>query len=148
MADIIRRDPFQDIARLWPRAFGRDWMSHLGGRFPEIGDWVPSCDVTEQDDAVIVDAELPGVEAKDVEVSLDGEMLTVRGEKRSEKTEEKNGRTYAERSFGSFERSVSTPGGADPASIVALSKDGALHVRVPRKQPVNVEPKRIEVNTA
>lgn len=148
MADIIRRDPFQDLSRFWPRAFGRDWMSHFGGRFPEPGDWVPSCDVTEQDDAILVDAELPGVDAKDVEVSLDGELLTVRGEKHSEKTEEKDGRTYAERSFGSFQRSVIIPGGADPAAIEASLKDGVLHVRVPRQVPAKVAPQRIEVKTA
>lgn len=148
MADIIRHDPFHDITRFWPRALGPDWMSHFGGHLQANPGWVPSCDVTEQDDAILVEAELPGVEAKDIEVNLDGEVLTIRGEKRSETNEEKNGRKYSERSYGLFERSVVIPGGADPASVEATLKDGVLLVRVPRRIPAAAAPKRIEVKSS
>lgn len=147
MTDIIRRDPFQDVARFWPRAFGRDWIGHLSGRFPEFGDWVPTCDVSQQNDAIVIDVELPGVDAKDIEVALDGDVLTIRGEKRTETKDKKDGRTYTERSFGCFERLVNIPGGADPAAVDAALKDGVLHVRVPRKVPAASEPARIEVHT-
>lgn len=139
MSNITRWNPFAEIDRLLPR----DLFARFGETSPET--WQPRCDVTQGDGVLVVHAELPGVEAKDMEVSIQGNRLVIRGEKRSEKKEEKEGRTYSERFFGSFERAIPIPEGVDPSAIEAKLKDGVLEVRVPTPAAAANEPKRIEI---
>jgi len=148
MANITLRDPFDELARVWPRAFARDWFGRTPATVTQLADWSPICDVTEKDDAIIVHAELPGVELKDIELTLDSGFLTVRGEKRTEKKDEKDGRTYSERTFGSFQRTIAVPNGTSAEDVDASLKDGVLEVRVTRKPETPPPTKRIEVKTA
>ncbi|MGE0599700.1 MAG: Hsp20/alpha crystallin family protein [Dehalococcoidia bacterium] len=129
MTALTRRNPFDDLASWWPR----DLFARFGT--PAInGEWSPRCDVEEDDKSIIVHAELPGVEAKNMEVNVNQGMLTIRGEKQTEKKEEKNG-GYSERFFGSFERSLSIPANVDEEKIEANLKDGVLEVRLPKSEP-------------
>ena len=148
MANISLRDPFDELARVWPRSFARDWFGRGPATLTQLADWSPTCDVTEKDDAIIVHAELPGVELKDIDLTLDSGVLTIRGEKRTEKKDERDGRTYSERTFGSFQRTIATPAGTDPGDIDATLKDGVLEVRIARKPETPPPSKRIEVKTA
>lgn len=146
MAKLTKWDPFQEVAA-WPRSlFGRDLFA---GFRPDGGiavEWSPRCDVTETDGVIVVEAELPGVDPKDIDVSVSGGLLTVRGEKRTEKTEQQQeGRTYSERFFGSFERSIGLPEGVDSTKIEAKMKDGVLEVRVPVPTVATATPNKIEI---
>jgi HSP20 family protein len=144
MTGLIRRHPFDEITSLWPR----DLFARFGAG-PLSMEWSPRCDVTESDDALVVHAELPGVEAKDMDVSIHEGVLTVRGEKRTERTEEAKGRSYSERFFGSFERRIALPATVDEDKIDATLKDGVLEVRLPKSAPAPPpEARKVEIKTA
>ena len=126
---------------------------------------IPSIDVVETDDAIEVTAELPGLERKDVEISVEDDVLTIRGEKRIEmrddgsdqkqsaslkhdKTQgqQKSPRNYvvAERSYGVFLRGLQLPPGVDQSKIQASMSNGVLKISIPK--PKKAEPKKIEVH--
>jgi HSP20 family protein len=107
-------------------------------------DWVPSVDVKEEADRWVVHADVPGVDPADIEVSMADGALTIRGSRRSESTDEKDGWRRVERVSGSFYRRFTLPDTADAAGIKAASKHGVLELTIP-KQP-KVQPKRITVN--
>lgn len=140
MSALTRWNPIEEIMTMWPRS--------IFGRFEPSSEmslnWNPRCDVTEDEANVIVHAELPGVDPKDIEVSVTDSTLTIRGEKRSEKTEEKKGETYSERFFGSFERRLAIPE-VDQSRIEAKVKDGVLEVTLPKVAVTKPEPLKIEV---
>jgi len=102
--------------------------------------------VTENDKQIEVSAELPGLERKDVEISIEDRTLTIRGEKKLE--EEKRDQNYhlTERSYGSFYRELLLPRGVDPSSVRATMSKGVLKVTIPR--PALSETKKIEVKEA
>lgn len=105
--------------------------------------------VSETDDAVCITAELPGVELDDIDVSVSGNRITVKGEKKSEKEEkgEKDGREFhrVERSSGAFHRSMTLPFDIDPASVKAETKDGVLTVTVPKPPEAVQKTKKIAI---
>jgi HSP20 family protein len=109
---------------------------------------LPSIDVTETDKEFEVTAELPGLERKDVEISVDDGVLTIRGEKKVETKEEDKNKNYhvTERSYGVFFRAIQLPAGVDPASIKATMSNGVLKIAIPK--PAKSEPKKIEVKEA
>ncbi|MGE0705943.1 MAG: Hsp20/alpha crystallin family protein [Vicinamibacterales bacterium] len=148
-SNLTRWNPFAELERVWPRdLFGGDLFGRLrpGGEFAV--EWSPRCDVSEEDGAILVHAELPGVEAKDIDVSIEESRLVIRGEKRTEKKSEEKGKTYSERFFGSFERTIALPDGVDAGKIEAKVKDGVLEVRVPKPAVMKPEAKKIEVKPA
>jgi HSP20 family protein len=109
---------------------------------------MPSVDIVEDEKSYIVTAELPGMEANDVEVTLDGSNLIIRGEKQNEtKTEDKNYH-LTERTFGSFERSFFLPEGVDKDAIAASVEKGVLMVTLPKTAQSGDKVKKIEVKPA
>jgi HSP20 family protein len=107
--------------------------------------WIPACDVFEDKDAVKIVAELPGVEAEDVKISLENNLLTIRGEKR-QKAEETNERVHRyERSYGAFERTFALPTTVDPEKIAADYANGLLTVTIPKAE--RARPREIPVKT-
>ena len=100
--------------------------------FPATGEWAPSMDVSETKDAVMVKAEVPGMEPKDIQISLQEQLLTIKGEKQQEK-EEKEERYYRmERTYGAFTRSVRLPVAVDGSKVSASFKNGLLTVTLPK----------------
>lgn len=144
MTSLIRWNPFEELQTLWPR--------ELFGRLLPEGrlsvEWSPRCDMTEKEDEIIVHAELPGVDAEDMEVSVREGMLYVRGEKRTEKKEKENGRTYSERFFGSFERALSIPANVAEDKIEARLKDGVLEVHLPKLAPSKPAERKITISAS
>jgi HSP20 family protein len=106
---------------------------------------VPAVDVTQTDKGYEVTAELPGVEEKDIDVKLANGVLTIKGEKRDEKEEKKEGYYVHERSFGSFERSFQVPEGVDTDNVSASFKKGVLTVILPKSAEAQKAEKKIEV---
>ncbi|MCB1786145.1 MAG: Hsp20/alpha crystallin family protein [Chromatiaceae bacterium] len=108
-------------------------------------DWVPAVDIKEEQDSFLIVADIPGVDPKDIEVHMENGMLTIKGEKESEKKEEKEGYKRVERTFGSFYRRFSLPDTADPEKITAKSNNGVLEVRIGKHE--KVQPRKIAVNS-
>ena len=108
--------------------------------------WYPACDVFEDKDAVKIVAELPGVKPEDVKLSLENNLLTIRGEKKQE-AEERSERVHRyERSYGSFERAFVLPSTVDADKISAQYDNGVLTVVVPKAE--RARPREIPVRTA
>jgi len=118
----------------WPAVFKRDGDS-----------MVPELDVRENTNAVTVEAELPGVDEKDVTVTLANGVLTIKGEKKSEKEEKSDNYYLAERSFGSFERSIRLPDTVDDAKIEAKFDKGVLKVTAAKKPEAVKAERKIEI---
>lgn len=135
-------DVFADWASAWPRT----------GLASATTAFEPSIDVSETDKAIIVKADLPGVEQKDLDVALSGNRLTIKGEKKSEVEEKKDekGCTYhrIERSYGAFQRAMTLPFDIDPSKVDAAFKDGVLTVTLPKPPEVQKQAKRIEIKKA
>jgi HSP20 family protein len=105
--------------------------------------WLPACDVFEDQDAVKIVAEVPGVGPEDVKISLENNLLTIRGEKRQQ-AEEKTERVHRyERTYGSFERAFSLPTTVDPEKIAASYANGILTVTIPKAE--RARPREIPV---
>jgi HSP20 family protein len=109
---------------------------------------VPSMDVTETDENIEITAELPGLERKDVEISIDDDVLTIRGEKKVESEQADKNKNYqvAERMYGVFYRVIQLPAGIDPSKVQATMTNGVLKITIPK--PARSEPKKIEVKEA
>ena len=102
-------------------------------------------DVHENDTRYTVTVELPGTRKEDVQVELSEGMLTIRGEKKSEREETKERRRYVERSYGSFSRSFTLPGDANAERLDASFKDGILTITIPKTE--ESKPKRVAIKT-
>lgn len=116
----------------------------LSGMSPSFG-ISTKLDVTESDDALTATVELPGLDEKNVEVTLSGDMLVIKGEKKEEHEEKKKDYHLKERSWGSFERRISVPFHADPAKVRASFGKGVLTVTVPKPAEAKIQTKKIEV---
>lgn len=108
----------------------------------------PRTDVTETDEAVDVSVELPGMDEKDIDVSLSDDVLTIRGEKKAEREEKKKGYYLAERSYGSFYRSIPLPPGVDSEKAEAQFKKGVLTVTLPKTPEAQAKVRKIEVKAS
>ncbi len=100
-------------------------------------------EVTETDTAIEVTAELPGLDEKDVEISVADDVLTIRGEKKVEKDEKKNNYRLVERSYGLFERSIVLPSGIDTSKVKAKMTKGVLRVEIPKPAAAKAQQVRI-----
>ena len=114
----------------------------------DIRGLVPAVDVIDEEKAYRVTAELPGMSEKDVEVTKDGDLLTIRGEKKEEREETERGYFLSERHFGSVERSLRLPEGIDDAKIEAKFENGVLTVILPKTPEAASKPKKIAIKAA
>jgi HSP20 family protein len=106
----------------------------------------PNIEISETDKAIEVSAEMPGLERKDVEISIDDDTLTIRGEKKIEENKQDKNVQLSERSYGVFLRVLQLPPGIDPSSVQATMSNGVLKITIPK--PAKSEPKKIEVKEA
>lgn len=109
-----------------------------------LGSWRPVVDIYENEDTVVVKAELPGVDKKDIKVDLKDGVLTLSGERSHEKEVKEDNYYRKERAFGRFHRSFTVPAEIDPDKINAEFKDGVLKVEIPK--PEEKKPKKIAVH--
>ena len=117
-----------DIDRAFDRMV-RNWVSPVS--FSEF-EWNPSIDVSESENDLVVKAEIPGVDPKDVDISVINNNLIISGEKRQEEEEKERNYFRRERSYGSFRRSFALPADVDVDKIKASSKDGVISVVIPK----------------
>jgi HSP20 family protein len=116
------------------RLFDAFWSGEfLPEKFP-FARTFPSVDVTETDDAVVVKAEVPGLEAGDIDLSVLGDTLTIRGEKKEEKEEKEKNYRHREVRYGAFSRTLQLPAAVDVDNIKAECRNGVLHVTLPKTE--------------
>jgi HSP20 family protein len=147
----IRRDPFAELdlfERTSPFRRTSPWrlLDELMGEAPRAGrGFAPAVDVAESTDEYVVTAELPGAKPEDVTVELHEGVLTLRGEKRSERDESTEHSRYVERVFGSFSRSFSLPQNANGEKVQASFSDGVLTLRIPKRE--EAKPRTIAIQS-
>ena len=110
----------------------------------------PKIDVAESKDAIEVTAELPGIDEKDVDVTLEQDVLTIRGEKKTERDEQDKDKNWhvAERSFGSFTRAIPLPFDPDATKVEAKFDKGILRIRLPKPAEAAKKQQKIEIKKA
>jgi len=106
--------------------------------------WTPAIDVLENKDSFQIKADMPGMDKKDITVAVDGDILTIKGQKTEEKELKENGVVRKERAYGSFYRSVSLPQSVDATKVKASYKNGVLELLIPKKE--EAKPKQIEID--
>jgi HSP20 family protein len=130
------RSPFRRPASMLERF----WRGEEGS--------APAVDIVEGEKAYEVTAELPGMDGKDIEVTLTDDVLTIKGEKREEKEGKEGSYRLSERHYGAFERSFEAPEGVDADKIEARFEKGVLKVTLPKKPEAQKTEKKIEIKTA
>lgn len=127
--------------------FGKEFRKMMRGEMEKMGEtgefWAPPIDLSETPDAYTVRADLPGIRPEDVNVEVHDDTVTVSGERREERTSEKENVHIKEVSYGKFMRSVRLPVSVDPDKVKAKFEDGVLKVSLPKSE--KVKPKKIEI---
>ena len=143
---IVRSDPFRDLLALQDQLF-RTVGSAYGSRESEqaslTATWSPLVDVFEDQDGITLKVELPEIDASDVEILVEGNTLTLKGERRLENEQKRDGYHRIERTYGAFSRSFTLPNTVDAEHIRAESKDGVLRILLPKK--LETKPRQIKV---
>lgn len=143
---IIRWDPFRDVVTL------RDKMNRLfedavtaRGEEKDMitGSWSPAVDIYETENELILSAEVPGIAEKDIEVRIEDNTLSIKGERKFEKETREENYHRIERSYGSFHRSFSLPGTVDQEHIEARHEGGVLKIHMPKKP--ESKPKMVKI---
>jgi HSP20 family protein len=141
--------PLDEMERIFDEYFPRGWIRRWEWpAFPEFARRMelrmPKVDVIDRDDEVVVHAEIPGVDKKDLDISVAGNALTIKGKTSREEKEEKGDFYRCEISRGSFARTVNLPAEVDTTQARASFRDGVLELKLPKKpeakrQPINIE---------
>jgi len=146
---LARWDPFTEMADLrreMDQVFGEFF-----GRTPSTmaateAIWSPLVDIHETKDSYLLLAELPGVKQEDIQLSVEGDTLTLKGERKRETEIKEDQYHRIERSYGRFERSILLPSVVDPNRVKATYRDGVLEIQLPKKE--EAKPKEIKVEVA
>ena len=146
--NLIKWNPWREMETFSDRAnrlfegsfFPTEWLS----KESDLRDWTPTVDVSEIEEKIIIKAELPGVDKKDIHVDVKDGILSITGERSYEKEVKEEKFHRRERAFGKFHRSFALPDGLDPEKIDADYKDGVLKVEIPK--PEEKKPKKIAVH--
>jgi HSP20 family protein len=145
---IVRYEPWAVVNRLHQsldQFFNNEALSSPEASSSPSVSWVPRVDVHEEKDRFVVLADVPGVDPKDIDITAENGVLTVRGERRSEKRQTENGYERVERVSGAFLRRFTLPEGANTEAIKAKQTNGVLEVTIP-KTPA-VQPRRISIDS-
>ena len=130
-------DLHDDINRLFSTSLRR-------GSLENVNAFVPSLELREEDDKFLLRADIPGIERKDTDISVVGNTLTLKGDRKAEESRKEKGYYYSERVFGTFQRSIELPSEVDSEKVTATYKDGVLEVVVPKSE--KAKPKQIRID--
>ncbi len=137
---------FDEMEQNFEDVFGRPFYPVAWRRSPSVRSWSPPMEVYEKNDEYIVKAELPGLNQGDIDISVVGDTLTIKGERRS--LEDVNSENYylCERCYGGFERSLTFPTELDAGKVDAIYENGVLEMRLP-KAP-EAKPNKVQIKSA
>ena len=137
--------PFQDLVTIQDRLNNlfEDTMGYKDDKSLASTTWKPMVDIFEDEQAITIKAELPEIDEKDIQINLDNNMLTIKGERKLEKEEKKESYHRVERYYGSFQRSFELPTTADLDNIAASYDRGVLKIVLPKKE--NNKPRKVQI---
>ena len=146
---IVRWEPFRDLLttqREFDRLFNEAFSPMSGETEVSTRSWAPPVDIYETEDAIVLKAELPGIDPKDVEVRVEDNTLYLKGERNYEKEVKEQNYHRVERSYGSFARSFSLPNSISAEKVKAEYKDGLLTLTMPKRE--EAKPKTIKIDVS
>lgn len=144
---IVRYDPFRDLRTLQEevnRLFSTNLTRAFGDEGIARGAWAPSVDIYENKDQIVLEAELPGMNQDDFDLSIENNVITLRGERKFEKTDEADNYHRVERSYGAFTRSFTLPQTVSAEGATAEYNNGVLRVTLPKREETKA--RRIQVS--
>ncbi len=144
---LIRWEPVRELNTIQSdmnRLFNTFFASPTAGNGGSFRRWIPAMDLVETEDDFVLKADLPGLGDGDVKIEVEDNVLTISGERKSEREEGKDGYYRVERASGSFRRSLTLPEGVDPESVQANFERGVLEVRIPK--PEARKPHKVEIS--
>jgi HSP20 family protein len=167
-ATEIERRPGGTVGMLHPLAFMHQFAEEMDRLFDDFGfrmprfvgrgremlrretglisaDWSPRIEIAEREGKIHVRAELPGMSKDDIHVDVTDKLMTIRGERKQEKKEDRGGYAYSECSYGSFYRAIPLPEGVEPGQATAEFKDGVIEVAVPAPKRAAAQPRRVQI---
>ncbi|MFN0087136.1 MAG: Hsp20/alpha crystallin family protein [Blastocatellia bacterium] len=147
---MIKSDPFHEL-----KSAQQDFGRLFGGAFPRIfmgeevlsGSWSPQVDIFEDENSIVLEADLPGIKAGDFKLSIENFKLTLSGERRFEKGAKSENWHRVERSYGSFTRTFSLPSTVNVDGVKADLRDGVLQVTLPKREEVKARQIQVEVKS-
>ena len=145
---VVRWEPFRDLLSLQDR-MNRMFDESYRGRSASDdwalgGSWAPAVDIYEHEGNIVLTAELPGVDPKDVDIRVENNVLTLRGERKLDNEVQQESYHRVERSYGSFSRSFTLPNVVDTGNIKAEYKDGVLRLTLPKRE--EAKPRQIQID--
>ena len=147
---LVRWQPFHNLVSIQDRMnriFDDAFRGHRADSEDDWalgGNWAPAVDIFENDGNIVLKAELPGVDPKDVDIRVENNVLSLRGERKFENETKREDYHRVERAYGSFSRSFTLPNAVDTEKIKADYKDGVLNVTLPQKE--EAKPKQISIS--
>jgi HSP20 family protein len=149
MTTIARLEPFRGLATLqdqFNRIFNESFRTQ--GEESALTSWAPAVDIYETPNDLVVKADLPDVNEKDIDVRVENNLLTIRGERKFEKSVSEENFLRVERTYGSFSRSFSLPNSVNAETIAAEYKNGVLTVTLPKREESKPRQVKVTVNAA
>ena len=145
MSAITRRDPFLNLAN-WQEQVNRMFESAFSGRreASALTTWAPAVDIYETENELVLKADLPDMNEKDLDVQVENNMLTIRGERKFEQKVKEDNYLRIERTYGSFSRSFSLPNTISSENIKAEYKNGVLTIEIPKRS--GSKPKQVKIS--
>jgi HSP20 family protein len=146
---IVRWEPFRDLFTTqdrFNRILSQAFSNPFGDEDSKLGSWAPAVDIFETDENLVVKAELPGVNPKDVEVRVEDSTLYLKGQRRFENEVKEENYHRVERSYGSFTRTFALPSSINADKVTAEYKDGLLTLTMPKRE--EAKPKTIKINVS
>ena len=147
MSSIIRWDPFRNVSTLQEQV-NRLFDSAFSGRSNEsaLTTWAPAVDIYETENELVLKADIPDINEEDLDIRVENNMLTIRGERKFEHEVKEDNYLRVERAYGSFSRSFSLPNTVNSEAIKAEYKNGVLKVEMPKR--AESKPKQVKVNVS
>jgi HSP20 family protein len=139
--NLTRWEPFREMEDF----FRYSPFSRALRRVEDGADWRPTADISESEKEYLIKALLPEVKKEDVKITVDGNVITISGERKHEKEQKDENEIRVESFYGTFSRSFELPDGVDASAIRAESKDGVLRIHIPKSEPKKSKPVQIEV---
>jgi HSP20 family protein len=145
MSSIVRWEPFRNLSTLQDQV-NRLFETSLPGRpeNSELTTWAPAVDIYETENELVIKADLPEIDEKGLDVRVENNMLTIRGERKFDEKVKEDNYLRIERTYGSFSRSFSLPNTVNTGAIKAEYKNGVLTVEMPKR--AEMKPKQVKIN--
>lgn len=139
--------PFRSLQREMNRMFDNFWLEPFGEFEEWQGSFVPTVDVTENEKEVRISSELPGMDEKDINLTVSDSTLTIQGEKKQEEEEKEKGFYRKESSYGTFRRVINLPAEVDESKAEAEFKKGVLKIKLPKTAEAKAKSKKIKIKS-